>query len=146
MADRYLSLNKEVLHWAETVTALALCCNAVLCSTNRSAVLAEVRDIHVLLLMPRMVRHVATLVTMDVSVTTCAIGMVMNVLDGGTSLLGIVKLAMSGLTKLSTAGATSFRCLVHLGVTAVIETDICVTACTVCVVNSGFADDLEKFA
>lgn len=146
VTDRDLSLDEEVLHGAQTVTSFRLRCQRILSAGDGGSITAEPRYVRVLLLLPRVVRHVTTLVTVNVGVAAGAICMVVHGLDGGRPLLGVTELPVGGRREGPILREAAFGSLIHLGVTAVFETDIGVTAGAICVVNPCFSNDLEEFA
>jgi len=79
---RDLSLDEVVLHGAQAVAAFGLICQSMLGPSNSGSVTAETGYIRVLLLLPSVVRHVTTLVTVDVGVAAGAVCMVVHGLGG----------------------------------------------------------------
>jgi hypothetical protein len=146
VADRYLPLNEEVFHRAQAVSALALGGERILSAIDGSAVPAQARDIGVLSLLPRVIRHVTTLVTVDVGVAAGAVRMVVDGLGGGGALLGVAELPVCSRVKLSILGEAALGCLILLRVATVIETDVGVAPRTICMVNPSLSNYLEEFA
>ena len=141
-----MPLHEEVFHGAETVAALALGGQRILRVMDCGSVPAKPRNIGVFLLLPGVVGHVTTLVTMDVGVAACAVRMVVHGLGGGGALLGVAELPVGSRVKLSILCEAALRRLVHLRVATIVETDVGVTSCTISMVNSSLSNYLEEFA
>ena len=92
--------------------------------------------------LPPVVCHIATLITVDVGIAACTVCVVVHVLDGSTALLGVAECAALGLIEISVAPRLGRS--IHVSISAVIETDISVTACAVRVVDAGLSHNLEN--
>ena len=78
---------------------------------------------------------------MDIAVSACAVRVVVDVFDSGRRLFGVVEVAGTmGDRSLSPGGGW----LKHLGVAAVIETDVGVAPSAIGVVDAGLTHNLEN--
>lgn len=86
-------------------------------------------------------RHVATLVSVDIAVAARAVRVVVDVFDSRRRLLRVVEVAGAmGEGSLAPGGGR----LKHLGVAAVIETDVGVATSAIGVVDAGLTHNLEN--
>ena len=127
MTDRDLAFHEEVLHRTEAVAALTLRGKAILRGLHCDSVLTQSCHVGVLLLMPPIVVHKATLLVVNVSVTTRSISMIVYILDRGSTLFRVAIRGVRRLTELSELCVASLGRLVHLCVATVIETDVGIT-------------------
>lgn len=146
MPDRDLSFHEEVFHGHYAVTAFTLSCESGLSRLHSGAILAKAGYIGVLLLVPTVVGHVATLVAIDVGVTAGSVRVVVHCLYGCRALFRIVELSRGGRGELSKLCVASFGGRIHLGVTTVIETDVGIAATPICPVHAGLPSNIVAFA
>ena len=128
------------------VTTFTLRRKGSLSRLNRGSVLAKARHIRILLLVPPIVGHIASLITVDVRVTARPVCLVMDCLQGYGARFRIAVAGSGWLAELSNLRVASLGRRVRFGVAAVVKSDVGVAPTAVRAIDSRLARNLVMFA
>lgn len=142
LPDGHLALDEEVLHRAEAVTLAAQGGHLMLGVAHTRTIVAQTLHVPIVIRLLFIVAHVTSLVDVDIGVAACSVRVVVHILNSGTRLLRVAKVARC-LAKL--ALPPRLRGFIFVRIAAVIITDVRVAARAIGIVDAGLPDDLENF-